>query len=250
MPRPTIALAGAALVAAGALALAWIDVLPGGWTLRGWFIDRAARAARLQREHSAERLAVFAAENPTAPAGAIVFLGSSTIERFPLEEAFPGRPCLDRGIGNETALECRTRLEQSLPAAPPGGFVVYLASLDFRRERVPPLEVARRAGLILDALRRRYPTAPIAQIGLLSERDANPDFVRRWRAANAALETAARRRGVAWITVDRPPITTASGALSPELSADRLHLAPAGYEVLAGWILQDGGALADLLARE
>ena len=229
-----------------ALALSWYDVLPGGYRLRGWVKPHAIRRAEAQAAKSAERLAEFASE--TVPAGAIVFLGSSTMERFPLAELFPGKPCVDRGIGNESALECLERLHASLPDEPPAAFCVYLASIDFRAHKEPPAEVVARVGRILDELEARFPGVPIAQIGLLSERAADESFVRRWRATNAALEAAARERGVRWITVDRPPLTNPSGQLDEEMSADDLHLSDVGYRQLAAWILAEGGPLAALLA--
>ena len=231
-------------------ALAWFDVLPGGYRLRGWVEDHAVRRARLQREASQARLALFAAENPRAPEGAVVFLGSSTIERFPLDELFPGAACLDRGIGNESAAECLARLPQSLPAAAPAGFVLYLASIEFRRLGLAPEQVAARALAVVDALRQRYPDRPMALIGLLSQRTADDDFAARWRAANRALEAAARSRGLAWIDVDRAPLTSSAGALSESHSVDDLHLNAAGYAVLAGWLRAEGGALCELLSAD
>ena len=74
------------------LALAWIDVLPGGWRLRGWVTPHPVREAREQAERSAHRLLEFREENATAPAGTTVWLGSSTIERFPLAQLMTNRP--------------------------------------------------------------------------------------------------------------------------------------------------------------
>ena len=228
--------------------LAWYDLLPGGWRLRGWVVPHAERSAREQREHSRARLEAFARENPGVPAGAVVFLGSSTIERFPLEEAFPGAPCVDRGIGNETATELLARLEASRPTAPAGGFVLYAGSLDFRREGAPAAVVRDRVARLLDRLQALQPDRPAALIGLLSERGADAGFVGRWRAVNRALEVLCRERGVAFVTTDRPPLTSPTGSLSEALSDDRLHLDRQGYRQLARWLLAEGGEVSALLS--
>lgn len=241
--NPRLLSAGLGLAGLTYVVLAWFHVVPGGWALKALVEDPADRKARLQREASEARLTVFDAENPSVPDGAVVFLGSSTIERFPLERAFPDVATADRGIGNETALECLARLDRSLPPVRPTGVVVYLASLDFRRERQPPPVVVRRVARILDALEARWPGVPIAQIGLLSERDASPGFVERWRRTNAALRAAAEARGIAFVDVDRPPLTAADGSLAADLSADPLHLNDAGYRYLADWLVADGGPL-------
>ena len=227
--------------------LAWFHFVPGGWTLKALVEDPGKRKARLQREASDERMAAFARERPTLADGAIVFIGSSTIERFPLEDAFPHVATVDRGIGNETAVECLARLELSLPPIQPAGIVVYLASLDFRREHQPAPAVVRRVGRVLDAVEAHWPGIPVAQIGLLSEQDADAGFVERWRRINRALREAAEARGIAFVSVDRPPLTSPSGQLAESMSSDRLHLNAAGYRHLADWLVADGGALGALL---
>ncbi len=238
-----VALVGAAVV----LGLMWVDVLPGGWTLRGWVEPHAERAAREQGERSAARMALFRRENPSVEPGAIVFVGSSTVERFPLEARFPDARCVNRGIGNESSAELLARLDESLPDARPAGFVVYAASIDFRAEGAPPHEVAARVGRVLDALGRRHANVPILVLGLLSERDAEPAFVERLQATNRALATLAAERGAEFLDTGRPPVITAEGRLSEAHSADDLHLNERGYEVLAAWILEVEGPIPDIL---
>ncbi len=246
-PRRKVQLAAALALPLLAL-LAWFGAIPGGWTLRGWIEPHADRRAREQAEYSAGRMAGFQAENERAAPGAVVFLGSSTMERFPLSEAFPGRPCLDRGIGDETATELLARLDASLPDARPAGVVLYAASVDFRREGRPPEVIEARVLALVRRLRARLPGIPIALIGLLSERDAPAELVARLRRTNARLAELARTSGLAFVATDRPPLTLPSGALSEAYSADRLHLSEAGYRHLARWLLEDGGDVAPLLA--
>lgn len=239
--------ASAALLLAGYATAAWFELVPGGWTLRGWVVPHAVREARAQAARSAQRLATFALENSAAPAGAVLFLGSSTIEYFPLE-LFEGVACLDRGIGNESAAELLRRLDASLPVAAPAGAVLYVASIDFRSLGAAPAEVAARAWAVVRALRAHYPDLPIALVGLLSERGFPPERVALLAETNAELAALAERRGLAFVRTDRPPVTRPDGTLALECSADRLHLNERGYRALAGWILADGGAVGRLLA--
>lgn len=245
--RATVWMSTAGMIGLGCLVLSYLDVLPGGWTLRGWITPHPVRRAREQRAHSEARMVQFERENRAVKGPWVAFLGSSTIERFPLDTHFPGRPTLNRGIGNESCGELLQRLEASLPPGPADGFVVYAASIDFRRGGAGPRTLVERVGRVLSRLRELHPEAPQALVGLLSERDATPEFVEGWRAANRALRDLCRRRNVAYIDVDRPPITRSDGALADSCSVDPLHLNSEGYDHLARWILEDGGPVATRL---
>lgn len=238
----------AGIAASGLLCLAWYDLIPGGWTLRGWVLPHAVRQAHEQAQRSRERLRLFRGENPHLAPGSIVFLGSSTIERFPLGTEFPGKPAVNRGIGNETATELLARLDASLPAAPPAAAVLYAGSLDFRREHRPPQVTRKRVERIVRELRARFPDLPLAVVGLLPEWDFPETEVRALAATNRALEELAAELGLSFIATDRPPITGPDGSLTRACSADRLHLNSTGYEHLARWILEAEGPVARLLS--
>lgn len=234
----TRALAAAAAALSGlgllALALAWHDVLPGGWRLRGFVKPHAVRDAEARAAHRAARLALFRSEPAAAP-GAIVFLGSSTIERFPLREAFPGLHTLNRGIGDEPLAELCARLAVGLPPDP-GAFVVYGGSVDARRLGRSAEEVAAEAERVLDALAARAPGAPIAWIGVLPDRTMSADVAARVSACNAALAALSARRGHTFVPTHRAPLVDAAGRLSAAASVDELHLSQDGYEALAGFL--------------
>lgn len=236
---------GAPLLGLVMITLVWNDVLPGGWTLRSWLTPPAQMEAITIARHRAERLALFQSE-PTPAPGAIVFLGSSTIERFPLPESFPGKPCLDRGIGSEDLDGLSLRLESSLP---PGiaGIVLYAASIDFRRGAPRPANLVIRIEGLLDQVQTLAPGVPVALIGILPERDMMPSLGRRLAITNNVLEETCKQRGVAFVSIDRAPLITEEGDLTHSHSADDLHLNDLGYRQLAAWILQDGGAVGTLL---
>jgi len=238
-------LVGAALVAV----LAWNDILPGGWTLRGWFTPHPVRESLEQAEYSARRLAHFEDLLANAQPGSIAFLGSSTIERFPLEKLFPDKNCLNLGIGNESAPSLIDRLEQSLPEAL-GGAVLYVGSIDFRNSQRRPAAIAVLAGTVIDHLRASAPDLPVALIGVLPEQSMNAPLLARLEQVNAALQALCNQRGCAFISTARHPVTDESGSLNPAMAADRLHLGPQGYAHLARWLTEDGGALGQLLQTD
>ncbi|MBK7874976.1 MAG: hypothetical protein IPJ77_04365 [Planctomycetes bacterium] len=246
-------LAGAAL--ALYVVLAWTLDAPGGWTLRRWIEPARERRAREVALHASERMQAWRDENERAPAGSVVFLGSSTIERMPLAALFPGQRVLNRGIARATELELVRWLDRILPRAAPAAFVVYAGSIDWREDGASAPEVVERTRALLDALAARAPAAPIALVGVLSERGAPPERVARLVELDDALAAHCRARNppAAFVPTLRPPLCTpetssSAGPLAEDLSSDSLHLNEEGYRVLARWILDDGGAAGRLLS--
>lgn len=248
-----VQLAGAAL--AFYVVLAWTLDAPGAWTLRRYLDPARERRAREVALHASERLLAVRDENERAPAGSIVFLGSSTIERMPLAELFPGKPALNRGVARATAPELERWLDRLLPRATPAAFVVYAGSIDLREDGAPAAEVVERVRSLLDALVRRAPETPVALLGVLPERGAGAEPRRALAELDEALATLAARRKppAVFVPTLRPPLAEAGDSSSPgplaeDVSSDSLHLNREGYGVLARWIQVDGGAVGRLLA--
>ena len=198
-------------------------------------VPQAVRSSRQRYSHRQGRLARFGAEQ--APQGALVFLGSSTIERFDLVAHFPGIRTLNRGIGDEDLALLRSRLELSLPPDPAGA-VLYAGSIDFRRYGQAPELLAGRVAELLAELRELRPGLPVTLLGLLPEVDFSPEQVASLVETNAALAQAAAGAGATFVATARPPVVLENGALNPAFAADRLHLSGAGYKHLASWLVE------------
>ncbi len=239
-----LALAGAA---AAYLGLAWAEQVPGGWRLRNLFEPHAEREARRQAEWRAERLEAFAAE-PAPAAPPVVFFGSSTIERFPLADLFPGVSVLNRGVAFEPLGLLQERLAVAVPQRI-AGVVLYAGSIDHRFEDARAEDLGAGLEALVAALRSRHGEIPIAVLGLLGERDLAPAELLRLTQANDALEAAAARLGAScsFVPTLGAPLTDAAGRLAPDLSTDTLHLNEAGYRALSARLLAHGGALAQRL---
>lgn len=231
-----------------AVFLSWNGVLPGGWTLRGLVWGGAERADWEREVHAADRIEQFRAERDRLPAGSVVFLGSSTIERFPLAEIFPDKRCVNRGINGDTVDDLLGRLDDSLPAAPPAAFVINIGANDIRREGMVAADVRDRFVVLLDTLQTRYPAAEISVIGLVPAVDAPDAEVYEFELYNLAARRAAVSRKIPYIVAQREPLTTKDGRLNADYAADRYHLNAAGYRRLGEWILESGGAAGRLLS--
>lgn len=246
-------LAHAGLAAAVATVLAWHDVLPGGWSLRGFVEPHSARRARAIAVHASERLAAFRAEDRAANEGKVVFLGASNIERLQLAELFPGKPTLNRGIAGATAEELTGLLPRLALPEHAAGFVVHAGANDWRGLGLPSDEIAPRVERLVDAIAEHAHAAPILILGLLPERGASREFVRDRAEIDGQLTQVAARvrsRGhrVSFLAVARPPLSSADGSLAEEFSSDPEHLDAAGARELARWIVNEGGAVGRFLA--
>ncbi len=223
-----------ALVASAWLVAAWFDLLPGGWRLRRALGRDEARAS--YERHRAERLAHFAGE--TSPPGAVVFLGSSTMERFDLARWFPLATTLNRGLGNEPIADLDARLLASVPAEA-RALVLYAGSVDFRRTGSESSSaIADRVDSLLERLVEQRPACELLLLGILPERGMPQDRVAALTRLNAHLADHARARGASFVDTGRPPLATDTGSLSESFSCDPMHLADEGYAVLADWIAE------------
>ena len=242
------ALAG--LASGALLAAAWLDLLPGGWSLRSAFEDPAAAGRRASALHVLERLREMHAEAPGAARGALLFLGSSTIERFPLAECFPGKRVLQHGLADAPLELLERTLDCTLPSGAPEGVLLYAGSLDLREPREPFEKALERLPRIVQALRVRThaPALPITLLGILPARGEDAAALERLAKANEALRVLAREQKLGFVPTARPPLAAADGTLAPEFSADGRHLNAEGYRILARWIVEEGGEAGRKLA--
>ncbi|MFN0244543.1 MAG: GDSL-type esterase/lipase family protein [Planctomycetota bacterium] len=230
-----------------ALTLAWHDVLPGGYRLRSYVEPDSTRQTRENQRHARERWTLFEAANATTPAGAIAFVGSSTIERFPLAACFPAKPCANRGIAFESAAALAQRMPRTLPESP-AGIVLYSGTIDFHEHGAEPHAIVRSLEIAVHRIRERSPGVPIALIGVMPRREMSTTQIERLRTLIDALRSFASRSELAYVDTLRPPFTSPRGDLAEEVSTDRYHLDARGYDQLARWILEDGGKVGQILA--
>ncbi len=234
------------VLALGTLALAgaWHDLWPGGWTLRR--LVGQDDAALRYHERRRQRLASFAGE--LVPPGSIAFLGSSTVERFPLAESFPGVPTLNRGIGDELISELVERLERSVPADA-AAVVLYAGSVEFR-ERPPGsgTTIVKELRAAVARLRELRPQASVLVLGILPERAMPPGRVAELRELNQRLEAQVRELGASFLATDFAPLALPDGSLAETFSSDRLHLNADGYTELSRALRLPPSPLAELLA--
>jgi lysophospholipase L1-like esterase len=240
----------AGLLLAGGL---WyINVVPGLWDIQHAGEDVDAANAERRAFHREARMATFAVDQ--VPPGAILFFGSSTIERMPLPFLFQGVPAINRGVGEEEAELLRARLasatsEEIWPTV--SGVVLYAGSLDRTRLGASPEAVAQRVEGVVDDLVALAPQAEVLVLGLLPQRDTTRGESEDLdELNNAVARICLARGGVGFLNLNRAPLRDPLGQLAMAYSSDRFHLNADGYQVLADWVRREGGELALLLFPE
>lgn len=170
-------------------------------------------------------------------AGAVLFVGSSTMHRWAqkgaIEQAFPGVPIIDRGVPGTNYRFLVQHIDTLVFAYRPRRIVVYSGDNDLSGGASPEA-VANEARTFVDAIHARMPRVGVVVISV----KPSPHLARRGRLGavrdtNARLASLARSRP--WLTfVDiYARMTTPEGEPRAELfEPSGQHLSAAGYAVL------------------
>jgi len=191
----------------------------------GYLVVRLLRAPagmhRLSGDRQSARTDLFRLLPPDS--GAIVLMGDSHLEHFPLTELFPGLPVVNRGVSGSTTRDALARAQVSCGAAP-ARIVVHVGVNDlFKGGDAAQFEADLSA--LLDTLRKSHPSTPITVDELLPTADRGMDS--EVRRCNAAIARAAARPGITVL-----PLYAAFNAgdgIDPTLTYDGVHLNAKGY---------------------
>lgn len=229
--------------------LVWLEVLPGRWRIERMLFSQAQIDLERRARHRAARLAGFERETP--PAGGILLLGSSTIERFPDAALLEGEHGINRGIGNEDVHKLEARVDRTMERVRPRHVVLYAGSVDVRRAgddgswlEVP--KILEAVSRVVDALLQseRGDAARklgVSLVGILPETQLRERVEERRQRVNAGLAAlAAKRSRVHFVDVDRAALLVRDArgraCLREALAADTIHLNEAGYALLLEWL--------------
>jgi lysophospholipase L1-like esterase len=166
------------------------------------------------------------------PMGGIVFVGSSTIRRWPhLAQDFGQASVpviLDRGFGGSTMAECSVLVPALVWRYRPKHVVVYAGDNDIA-QGVPPLQVLDSFARFATAVRAELPETRITFVSVKPS-PSREKWLPQIRETNnivaAYLKTLANADYVDVFT----PMLGPDGRPRPELfGADRLHMNDAGY---------------------
>jgi len=212
-------LAGLAVAVDGPDASDGAGILPAAPILPG------SLEKRLKIMEQADRL------KPPA-AGGILFLGSSTIDRWKtLAGDFPGLPVVQRGIGGCTLEQVAGFARRLAAPFKPATVVLYAGENDLAGKSTPPK--------VLDAFKRTISelraVAPQARIIFLSIKPSPKRATKHdaFTEANQLIAAACPAQRVDFVDIN-PALHDAAGEIDKTLFVrDLIHLNPQGYAKLA-----------------
>lgn len=179
-------------------------------------------------------MARFAAQDRQNPpqAGGVVFVGSSSIRLWDLQQYFPQMtpPPVNRGFGGSQLPDCLRHLDRLVLSRQPGTVVLYCGDNDIAAGRSPRqvhedfCEVARR-------LHDRTPRARLIYIAIKPS-------IARWslaapmREANRLIQAECGKHPLLrYVDVWAPMLNQQGGPRQELFVQDGLHLSDAGYRL-------------------
>jgi lysophospholipase L1-like esterase len=190
-------------------------------------------AATAQTNYESEIAAFEAQDKATPPpAGAILFVGSSSIRLWDgLKEAFPGKPVIQRGFGGSEISDVIRYLPRVVYPYGPKQIVLYAGDNDIAQGKLSARDVYGRFTTFYALVRKQHPTATISFIAIKPS-PSRRQFMAAQTEANTLIKKYLSAQKYASFIDVYTPMLNASGQPRPELfQADSLHLNTQGYEL-------------------
>lgn len=203
--------------------------------------DPSHSAAEERQKLDWPRLGRFQEANLELPAPAahenrVVFMGDSITEGWHLEQSFPGKPYINRGISGQTSPQMVLRFHQDVVQLKPK-VVIILAGTNDVAQNTGPITADETLNNI--AAMAEMASANKIRVILCS---VTPAYDFGWRpglepapkivALNQRIAAYAKAHGYRYVDYYKAMADT-RGGLPASLSHDGVHPLPAGYAVMA-----------------
>jgi len=208
---------------------------------------RATLEDKEQRLRGADRdnLARYQEENrllsaPSASEHRVVFFGDSITDGWKLNQYFPGKPYVNRGISGQITGEMLGRMQADVIALKPEAMVILAGTNDLARG-VPVPTIQNNLTMIGSLAEQAGITPVFASILPVSDhhKDVNPNYERtpgrppeKIRELNAWLAAMCKARGFRYLDYFSAMVDE-NGQLRADLAEDGLHPNAEGYKIMA-----------------
>lgn len=173
---------------------------------------------------------------PAAGENRVVFMGDSITEGWHLDQSFPGKPYVNRGISGQTTPQMLVRFRQDVIALKPKAVVILAGTNDIAGNTGPETPEQIEGNLASMAELAQANGIRVVLCSIL------PAFDYPWQpgltpapkidAINAWLHNYAAEKGFLYVDY-HSAMKDARDGLPPELSHDGVHPLPAGYAIMA-----------------
>ncbi|MBI4893737.1 MAG: hypothetical protein HY821_24170 [Acidobacteria bacterium] len=177
---------------------------------------------------------------PGAQNGRVVFLGDSITDGWRLNEYFPGKDFVNRGIGGQITGQMLGRFLQDVAALQPAAVIILAGTNDIARG-VEPAAIQNNFTMMFDLADTYKIKVIVESILPVSDhnKQANPSYERTklrplWaiQEMNKWLVAQCEKRGYTYVNY-YPALAGVDGQLMPNMADDGLHPNPTGYRVMA-----------------
>jgi lysophospholipase L1-like esterase len=177
-------------------------------------------------------------QSKPAEPGRVVFLGDSITDGWKLDQSFPGKPYVNRGIGGQTTPQMLARFYRDVINLKPAAVVILAGTNDIARNTGP-----QTAEMIQDNFRAMAELAEMHGIRIiLCSVTPVSDYARSRQSAqrppsdililNGWLKTYAKEINALYVDYF-PAMADTAGFLKKDISEDGLHPNQKGYDIMA-----------------
>lgn len=179
-----------------------------------------------------ESMQAFERQDEKSPPAkrANVFVGSSSIRMWKLQEAFPGHDCVNRGFGGSEMADAARYVKRIVLPLQPRVIVLYSGDNDLAKNKTPEDVLAAYRDFARQVRELSAETKLV--VVALKPSPRRFSLADKYRATNRLLEAAVKEDPHAVFVDVWSPMLGEEGLPRPELFlADQLHMTPAGYRV-------------------
>lgn len=166
----------------------------------------------------------------------VVFFGDSITEYWKLDESFPGKGYVDRGIAGQTTPQMRLRFCSDVLTLKPAAVVILAGTNDIAGNTGPETDEEIEENLRYMAERARDAGVSVVLASILPAARyrwrPNVQPVERILAVNAWIKDYAAKNGLVHLDYYSAMVDDQHG-LPPALAADGVHPTKAGYAIMA-----------------
>jgi len=213
--------------------------------LQAHFRARLEQVNRQTRSPDPDALARYAEANaklakPSATEKRVVFLGDSITDGWRLNEYFPGRDFVNRGISGQVSGQMLGRMKADVIDLQPAAVLILAGTNDIARGI--PLSTIENNLLMIADLADTYKIKPLfASVLPVSDhhKDVNPRYeMTKVRPPSSIIElnrwiqALCKQRNYSYVDY-YPQLIDATGQLKADLADDGLHPTAPGYRVMA-----------------
>jgi lysophospholipase L1-like esterase len=165
----------------------------------------------------------------------IVFMGDSITEDWKLEDSFPGKPYINRGISGQTSPQMLVRFRQDVIDLKPKLVIIQTGTNDIM-ENTGPMTIEQSGNSIAsmaDLATANKIRVVLCSVPPASEFAWSPDLRPAPRIVefNAWIKQYAAENGYVYVDY-HSAMKDENGGLPPALSDDGVHPLPAGYAIM------------------